>query len=238
MTSLRLLTAAVGVAALVLGGCEEQATAETGTPPTTDIAAAELPLGSGFDFYVLALSWSPSYCASTGDRANRQQCGGETAFRFVVHGLWPEFETGYPENCKTKQPLDLPRSVSDEMLDIMPSTGLVRHEWTTHGTCSGLTQADYFATTRKAFGKVAIPEEYASASTYATPAPQDVETAFIRSNPGLTNDAIAITCDRHFLRDVRICMTKDLSQFVSCPEVDRRSCALPDPVMPPPSNSN
>ncbi|MCB1968558.1 MAG: ribonuclease, partial [Candidatus Accumulibacter sp.] len=81
------------------------ACSDQGAPPAragTEAAVAgttSVPLGSGFDFYVLALSWSPAYCLIEGDRANKQQCAEERDLGFVVHGLWPQFESGYPEFC-------------------------------------------------------------------------------------------------------------------------------------------
>ena len=54
-----------------------------------------------FDFYVFSLSWSPSFCASAGERggvskSQQIQCGGERPYAFVVHGLWPQYEKGFP----------------------------------------------------------------------------------------------------------------------------------------------
>src|SRR5215470_7016408 len=43
-----------------------------------------------FDYYVLALSWSPSFCEIATGNARRQQCGVRP-FSFVVHGLWPQY---------------------------------------------------------------------------------------------------------------------------------------------------
>ena len=51
-----------------------------------------------FDYYVLALSWSPSFCETATGNARRQQCGARP-FSFVVHGLWPQYERGFPESC-------------------------------------------------------------------------------------------------------------------------------------------
>jgi ribonuclease T2 len=119
------------------------------------------------------------------------------------------------------------------MLDIMPSTGLIRHEWATHGTCTGLSQADYFTLTRMAFETVEIPAQYRAAPDTRPVDPDSVEAAFTAINPGLPANAIAVTCDRRFLRDVRICMTRDLSGFVACPEVDANDCSKRQAVMPP-----
>lgn len=190
-----------------------------------------LTAGTGFDFYVLALSWSPSFCEAEGADANRQQCASGRPYAFVVHGLWPQFEQGYPQNCSTDQP-DLSKQALRGLYDLMPSTGLVRHQWKKHGSCSGLNQGDYFATLRAAREKVAIPQEFSRLDAYRTLAPDEVERAFLQSNPSLPPEGIAVTCDKRYLREVRVCLTKDLA-FRSCPEIDRRSCRLEKAVMPP-----
>ncbi|WP_425418789.1 ribonuclease T2 family protein [Oricola indica] len=220
--------AAAFAAGVALAGCDE---AGSGGPISTT-ETVEVPLGTGFDFYVLALSWSPSYCASFGDRANRQQCEADDPFGFVVHGLWPQFTTGYPTECPTDRPLGVSRALSDSMLDIMPSTGLIRHEWREHGTCSGLSQDDYFTATRMAFEAIAIPASFAAASSIRTVDPDTVEDAFVTANPRMPDDAIAVTCDRRYLREVRICLSRDLASFVACPEVDANTCSRDGAVMP------
>ena len=220
--------AAVCATAVALAGCDE---AGSGGPISTT-ETVEVPLGTGFDFYVLALSWSPSYCASFGDRANRQQCEADDPLGFVVHGLWPQFTTGYPTEGPTDRPLGVSRALSDSMLDIMPSTGLIRHEWREHGTCSGLSQEDYFTATRMAFEAIAIPASFATASSIRTVDPDTVEDAFVSANPGMPNDAIAVTCDRRYLREVRICLSRNLAGFIACPEVDANACSRDGAVMP------
>lgn len=191
-----------------------------------------VPIGSGFDFYVLSLSWSPSYCEAGDEENTSQQCQGGRPYAFVVHGLWPQFERGYPRNCPTDQPR-VPTEAARELLDIMPAVGLVGHEWRKHGACSGLDQAEYFGVLRTARERVNIPAEFTRLNDYLTPAPAEVERAFIEANPDIPTDGIAVTCDRRYLREVQICMTKDLS-FRSCDEVDRRAaCRLPKAVMPP-----
>lgn len=232
---MRARFAAVGAALLFLAGCEEPApaTGSAATPVASSPArpGPTLPLGSGFDFYVLSLSWSPSYCEAEGPDANRQQCAAGRPYAFVVHGLWPQFERGYPEDCGGGAP-DLPRDLVSSLYDIMPSAGLIRHEWRRHGTCSGLPQRDYFRVLRAAREAVAVPAEFRRLDGYRTLAPGEAERAFLSSNPGLAADGVAVTCDRRYLREVRICMTKQLS-FRACPEVDRRDCRAAKVVMPP-----
>ncbi|MBN8955544.1 MAG: ribonuclease T2 [Rhizobiales bacterium] len=183
-----------------------------------------------FDFYVLSLSWSPSFCESAGARAPKMQCGARP-YSFVVHGLWPQYERGFPESCQVPAPR-LNRNIVSSMLDLMPAPSLVYHEWDKHGTCSGLSARAYFETVRKARAAVQIPEAYQDVTTTLTVRPDDVETAFIKANPGLSRDGIAIGCDQRRLREVRICMTKDFT-FRACPEIDRRACRRDRLVMPP-----
>jgi ribonuclease T2 len=148
-------------------------------PPHTASDAPSLPRGSGFDFYVLALSWSPTYCQD--DQARRRdvtQCAGPRPFAFVVHGLWPQFEKGYPKACRT--PRDRPTPTQARaMLDIMPSERLVQHEWSQHGTCSGLSARDYLAVTRAARDRIVVPQDYTSATDWRRVSSGEVEAAFV-----------------------------------------------------------
>jgi ribonuclease T2 len=186
-----------------------------------------------FDFYVLALSWSPSYCDSAGNRADPQQCSRRgKPYSFVVHGLWPQYDRGYPADCSYNPPR-IPDRTLNGMLDVMPSRRLVIYEWRKHGTCSGLSPDEYFALVRKAFEKVKIPPRFAQSTNWQTVSPPEVENAFKVANPNLEDDMIAVTCDRRNLREVRICMSKDL-EFRACPQVDRQqACRNPRVALPP-----
>jgi ribonuclease T2 len=188
-----------------------------------------------FDFYVLSLSWSPSFCEAASERGNSgrsqaAQCGGRP-FSFVVHGLWPQYERGFPEYCQRPSPR-LARNIMTSMLDLMPAPGLIFNEWDKHGTCSGLGERAYFDTIRKARAAVKIPEDYLQLSEERTVAPADVEAAFVKANPGLKTSGIAVTCNRKRLGEVRICMSKEL-EFRDCPEIDRQACPLDQVTMPP-----
>jgi ribonuclease T2 len=185
-----------------------------------------------FDFYVLSLSWSPSFCEEAEERGrnSQAQCGGRP-FSFVVHGLWPQYEHGFPEYCQHPSPR-LAREIMTSMLDLMPAPGLIYNEWDKHGTCSGLGERAYFETIRKARAAVKIPPEFLQLSEQKTIAPADLEDAFVKANPGLTPAAIAVTCNRSRLSEVRICLSKDL-QFRECGEIDRRACRRDQVTMPP-----
>lgn len=194
----------------------------------TGAAQADTP--GDFDFYVLSLSWSPTYCQAEG-RGDRIQCGSRP-YAFIVHGLWPQYERGYPRDCPSNLQNFVPRETVQSMLDIMPSPSLIRHEWQQHGTCTGLSQPAYFNLVRRASSAVAIPADFADPQDIVTISPMTVEAAFIAANPGLRKDAIAVSCDSRRLKEVRICLTRDL-KFRSCPEVDRGACRRDRLVMPP-----
>lgn len=185
-----------------------------------------------FDFYVLSLSWSPSYCESAGNRADPTQCRRRgKPYAFVVHGLWPQYERGYPADCSYRPPR-IPERLIDNVLDVMPSKRLVIHQWRKHGTCSGLSADDYFALVRKAFERINIPPKFNDSTEWQTVSPPEVENAFRVANPKLEGNMIAVTCDRRHLREVRICLNKDL-EFRACPQVDRQACRNPRVVLPP-----
>jgi ribonuclease T2 len=190
--------------------------------------APETPVNAdaAFDYYVLVLSWSPTHCSSDQGRGRDDdlQCRSGRPYGFVLHGLWPQHERGYPQDC----PTDEPRSVDDgpmqQMLEISPSAQLVEHEWRKHGTCAGLSQADYFATAERAFRSVSIPAAYRSPAQVETTTPDDVRAAFLSANPSLMRDAVAATCRRNDLAEVWLCFDKTLSPRACSKDVRDRHC--------------
>lgn len=183
-----------------------------------------------FDYYVLSLSWSPSFCETATGNARRQQCGPRP-YSFVVHGLWPQYERGFPEACQVPAPR-LDRRIMSGMLDLMPAPGLIFHEWDQHGTCSGLQQREYFDIVRRARAAVKIPQQYDNPTEPLRVTPNQVITAFINANVGLTAEGITIDCDRSRLREVRICFSRDL-RFRACSHGAQRSCKAVELTMPP-----
>ncbi len=188
-----------------------------------------------FDFYVLSLSWSPSFCDAaterSADRAAREPQCGERPYSFVVHGLWPQYDRGFPEYCQNPAPR-LDRNIVSSMLDMMPSPRLIFHEWDRHGVCAGLPPRAYFETVRKARAAVKIPPAFIDLKEPKTVTPNEVQDAFIAANPGLPGEGIAIGCDSRRLNEVRICLSKDL-KFRDCADVARRTCKREQLAMPP-----
>lgn len=227
------LLAVLFVLALVAGCADDGTPAAETEAPTAISVPASLPLGTGFDFYVLALSWSPAYCEVEGANANRDQCAEGRNLGFVVHGLWPQFDTGYPEFCPTRQPDRVPADLGRDYLDIVPSMGLIGHQWRKHGSCSGLSQKDYFKVLRAARARIRVPEAFAPDRLPAEIDAMEAEDAFVAANPGMARAGIAVACQRGLLREVRICLTPSLG-FRDCPEVDRNGCRMDNLTVPEP----
>lgn len=188
-----------------------------------------------FDYYVMALSWSPTYCA-TRNRAGREpQCDGRRPYAFVLHGLWPQYAKGWPEFCRTAARPWVPRELIDSMLDIMPSPKLVIHQYRKHGTCSGLSPRAYFARARAAFRSIKIPARYLGPTRAVTVSPRQIETDFLKTNPALRPEMLSVTCGRgKRLREVRICFSKSLElRACGVNEDQRRLCRRNQIVMPP-----
>lgn len=177
-----------------------------------------------FDFYVLALSWSPSYCGGEGARRDADgQCAPGRGLGFVVHGLWPQYTRGFPSNCSAVE-RPLTRDALAAAGEIMPSVGLARHEWRSHGTCSGLDPTAYFKAVKAARQAVTIPDVYRRPDTEQSATPVEIARTFAEANPGLRPDMMAVTCRRGQLEEVRICFSKDLRGFATCPQVARQGC--------------
>ena len=228
-----------------------------------------------FDYYVLALSWSPTFCSGQGrgdgggrgydgaygeDRGygggysgggnegrgyggrrgyggqdSGEQCSGIRPYAFVLHGLWPQYErSGWPEMCQTGSRPWVPGETIDRMLDIMPSRHLVIQEYKKHGVCSGLDPQNYFEAARRAYGSVHIPSQFQHPAEALKMTPEDAQKAFAEANAQLSADSIQIVCSRDMLREVRICLTKDLApRPCSRSEQSRRSCSYGTLTVPP-----
>jgi ribonuclease T2 len=184
---------------------------------------APVPAAAGdtpgrFDYWLLSLSWSPQFCA---DRPSEAQCS--LAYDFVVHGLWPQHQRGFPDFCARK-PDDLPPDLITRMLPLMPSSDLIRHQWRKHGTCSGMNAREYFMTVERARRAVVIPPIYREPKRYIVTRLREIEDEFIKVNPRLQPDMLAVQCRGRYLREVRVCFDKQFQPAACGDDVDDR-CA-------------
>ena len=203
------------------------------SPVVTALAAALAVAGAtsapaqDFDYYLLALTWTPGWCA-TEDGGRAEQCDPDRALGFTLHGLWPQYEEGWPEDCAARVP-DATRRETAAMADIMGSGGLAWYEWKKHGRCTGLSAERYFARSRQAYERLALPRPTAGQATAAA-----LEAAFLAANPALGAEGVIVTCGDGRIREVRICLTPDLAPRACAPDVQRDACRQRGPLDLPP----
>jgi ribonuclease T2 len=184
-------------------------------------------VGDGdFDYYVLVLSWSPTHCSSDRGRGRDDdlQCRSGRPYGFVLHGLWPQYERGYPQNCDSDAPRTVAEDVIDDALKLSPSAELVQHEWQKHGTCSGLTQEDYFAAAALAVEAVKVPRSYQAPQRPLVTTPNAVKRAFLDANTAFPKDGLSATCSRHDLAEIWVCLDKGLRPRACSNDVRKRHC--------------
>jgi ribonuclease T2 len=192
-------------------------------------AVAEGERAGDFDYYVMALSWSSAWCELEGDARRDPQCDKGRGLTFILHGLWPQYEEGWPAFCRTGA-RDPSRAETAAMADIMGGAGPAFYQWKKHGRCSGLSALDYYGLAREAYGRIIIPEVFGRMTkTLEVPA-HVVEDAFLESNPGLSRDQITVTCKEGLIQEVRLCLTEDL-EARRCGADVIRDCTLQDAVL-------
>jgi len=184
-----------------------------------------------FDYYVLSLSWSPSWCTLEGNERNSDQCDPDADYGWSLHGLWPQYHRDYPSYCQTaKRPPS--RTMTNDMVDIMGSSGLAWHQWKKHGVCSGLDGQTYLDLSRQAYDSITRPPVFRKLSETVRVPAQVIEEAFLKSNPALEPDMITITCKQNMIQEARICLSKSLEP-VPCGRDVVRDCTLDDALLPP-----
>lgn len=195
------------------------------------LAARAEDVAGEFDYYVLSLSWSPNWCALDGDARASPQCDDGTGFGWVLHGLWPQYEDRYPQDCRTR--FNAPtRGQTEGMADIMGTSGLAWYQWNKHGVCSGLSSADFYRLARLAYDSITMPAVFMGLTDTVMLPASVVEEAFLRDNPGMRRDQITVTCKSGMIQEARICLTRDL-ELRRCGADVIRDCTLDDAVFEP-----
>ncbi len=184
-----------------------------------------------FDYYVLSLSWSASFCDIEGDAKRSKQFDADMDYKWILHGLWPQYHQGWPDYCKTNE-RPPSRAMTQAMTDIMGTSGLAWHQWKKHGTCSGLSAADYFATSREAYGQIVQPTVLNPLDELVRVPASVIEEAFIKANPQFQRDMITITCKQGYIQEARVCLSKGLEP-VPCGRDVIRDCTLTNALFPP-----
>lgn len=195
-------------------------------------ARAEGEASGDFDYYVLALSWTPTWCALAGDARGASQCDPGQGYGFTLHGLWPQDEDGWPSYCRTAARRAATRGQTAGMVDIMGSAGLAFHQWRKHGVCSGLDAEAYFALSRRAYDRVTRPPVIRELGREVTLPASVIEDAFLEANPDLSANGVTVTCRSNRVQEVRICLTRDLDPR-DCGADVIRDCTLDRALLSP-----
>jgi ribonuclease T2 len=199
-----------------------------------DARAFERNKPGAFDYYTLVLGWAPSYCRSEGRLRKDAECNAAKPRAFVLHGLWPQYDKGWPEDCPTAKRPWVPTQVIEEMRDIMPSKSLVIHEYRTHGICSGLDPAQYFGVARELYERVRVPASLLASESERIVSADEIESEFANANPWLKPEMISVSCRGENLLDVRVCFGRDLfPRRCGANENEKRLCPLSKIAVPP-----
>ena len=192
-------------------------------------AHAEGERAGDFDYYVMALSWSANWCAQQGDDRRDPQCDAGRGVTWIVHGLWPQYDIGWPSYCRTVE-RDPSRGDSAAMADVFGGAGAAFYQWKKHGRCSGLSAPTYYETARDALESITLPPVFNQLRRDVQLPASVVEEAFLEANPGMARDQITITCADGMIEEARICLTKDL-ELRRCGDDVIRDCRMKDAVM-------
>lgn len=184
-----------------------------------------------FDYYVVALSWSPTWCALEGDARGADQCDARHDHGFTLHGLWPQYESGWPDYCRSSERAPS-RGMTGAMADIMGSGGLAWHQWKKHGSCTGLSARDYFRLSRLAYDGINRPPVLRKVTRPLRLPAHVIEEAFLKANPGMTRRGITVTCKSRRIAEVRICLDRQLRPRDCAPDA-ARDCRLEDALFAP-----
>lgn len=222
--------AAVLLAAVLLGAFCTAASARHPHAPKAAKAPPDAVQAGRYDYYVMALSWSPTFCRTHPD--DEEQCGRK-GYGFVLHGLWPQYEGGGgPQRCRTDATPD--RGTVNAALAFMPSRRLIHHEWQAHGSCSGLAPAAYFELADRAYAALQVPPELKAPQRDRSMRADDLRRALERANPGLADDMLSLHCSQGELVEVRVCLDTRLA-VRRCGKRMRTGCPVSAPFTIPAS---
>lgn len=174
-------------------------------PPKKDGAIRKVPVTG----YVLALSWSPEFCRNRKSAPeHREQCSGRNGrFGMIVHGLWPQGRSSWPQYCPTARSVGVPEAKRN--LCMMPSPRLMAEEWAKHGACMTRTPETYFKVARILWNSLRHPD-YDRLSREETLTAGRVRAAFVEANRDWRPEQVGVKLnERGWLEELRLCYGKD-----------------------------
>jgi len=231
LPQIQIVLSPTKISATALPKATKTAQPQVDSAPSATVASPllENPHLDQFDFFVLALSWSPDYCATNGSN-DPQQCSIGKKLGFVLHGLWPQYNKGYPSNCSTEK---MPASVKAQFAGLYPNDNLFDHEWEKHGTCTGLTPAEYLQFGKQLKASVAIPAEFRSPEAPFRTTSNALKTSFGALNLAFSAASFEVSCSGsgRYLKEIYVCFARDGSPTACSAEMQKtaqKSCQAAD----------
>ena len=177
------------------------------------------------------LSWSPGFCRTPAAARAGGQCDPGAGLGFVVHGLWPQYEHGYPQDCAfgARSPSRIALQGAAGRLSErgprplrMAQARRLRRQKPDRLFRRRAPRARRGRRSRRRF-RTRRRIKAGRRSTFSAPSSRPTR----RLRPGM----IGVACAKGALQEVRICLSKDLRDFRACPEVGRAAIvrAAPSP---------
>lgn len=172
--------------------------------------------------FILSLSWHDAFCQT---HRNKKECKrnifGNKDHGFVLHGLWPQPKSrtycgvdkktvGADKNGQWDRlpELNLSQKTKQGLYDVMPAvvSGLAKHEWIKHGTCSGMSMDEYFTRSVnyiKQFNRSALAA-YINANRGKRVILKDIKTIADRSFGAGSSERIEMVCSGGLMTEIRL----------------------------------
>ena len=173
-------------------------------------ARAEGERAGDFDYYVLALSWSPNWCALEGDARGRRAMRPGADFGWILHGLWPQYEDGWPSFCPTAARAPSRAMTGGAGRSVRRRRGGLVPVEEARGLFGAVGAGLLPAARARPMARVNRPEVLRKLDQPVTLPASVIEEAFLQANPGWSADMVTITCKDGHIQEARICLTRDL----------------------------
>ncbi|WP_188052219.1 ribonuclease T2 family protein [Aureimonas fodinaquatilis] len=180
--------------------------------------------------FVLAANWHASFCETRPDM--RECSGGDSPLSFALHGLWPQQAGQYcnvPDRVRSADEagrwsrlpaVELSRSAARNLAHVMPGveSGLDRHQWVKHGSCSGLQPDVYFNSAARLINQLneSLVGELFVRNVGNTLSSRQIRRAFDDAFGRGAGDRVLVDCvtvdDRRLIRELRISLAGQISQ--------------------------
>ncbi|CAM6007170.1 unnamed protein product [Sphagnum balticum] len=202
------------------------------------LAAALFPPvgGPNFDFYFFVQMWPGSLCDTS--RGCCYPKSGKPESNFQIHGLWPSrIDSSYPSKCGGNFVFSEIKDLTKELnlhwnkLSCPSSNNspFWNHEWSKHGTCSGLTEHAYFKTALNLYTTYNLTAALASAAIlpngqlYTSKLILKVLTTALGQTPLIECNRSAKLGYSQFYQ-IYVCVDKDGKSLIPCPVTIPNQC--------------